>query len=86
MSCGKPHATDCAEVLHRVYLYLDREQLTVEHREEVRLHLDECGPCLQQYGLEREVQALVRRCCGGDLAPEALRQSVLVRIRQELSG
>jgi len=25
MSCGRPHETDCAEILDRVYLFHDRE-------------------------------------------------------------
>jgi mycothiol system anti-sigma-R factor len=81
MSCGDPHSTPCSEVLDAVYLYLDGEQDT-EQRDTVRLHLDECAPCLRQYGLEQAVKALVARCCGGDCAPVELRDRVLVRIQQ----
>jgi mycothiol system anti-sigma-R factor len=81
MSCGDPHETPCSEVLDAVYLYLDGEQ-DDEHREVVRLHLDECAPCLRQYGLEQAVKALVARCCGGDSAPVELRERVLVRIQE----
>ena len=81
MSCGDPHGTPCSEVLDAVYLYLDGEQ-DAEHREVVRMHLDECAPCLRQYGLEQAVKALVARCCGGDHAPVDLRERVLVRIQQ----
>ena len=83
MSCGNPHATPCTEVLERVYLYLDSE-LAVEYREQVRVHLDECGPCLREFGVEQEVRTLVHRCCGGERAPEHLRQSVLHRLRVQL--
>ncbi len=81
MSCGDPHATPCSEVLEKVYLYLDGE--ADEHdRSHLRIHLDECAPCLREYGLENAVKALVARCCGGDPLPEDLRERVLVRIAQ----
>jgi len=81
MSCGEPHETPCSEILDAVYLYLDGEQ-DDQHREKVRIHLDECAPCLRQYGLEQAVKSLVARCCGSDHAPAALRDRVLLRIQQ----
>jgi mycothiol system anti-sigma-R factor len=81
MSCGEPHETPCSEVLEAVYLYLDGEQDAHSHTK-VRLHLDECAPCLRQYGLEQAVKALVARCCGSDPVPGDLRDRVLVRIKQ----
>jgi mycothiol system anti-sigma-R factor len=80
MSCGTPHATDCREVLHAVYLYLDGE-IDIEQRRLIREHLDECAPCLRQFGVEQEVKVLVARHCGGDRAPDSLRISVLERLR-----
>ena len=81
MSCGDPHETPCTEVLDAVYLYLDGEQ-DAASRERVRVHLDECSPCLRQFGLEQAVKALVARCCGSDSAPVDLRARVLLRIQQ----
>ncbi len=81
MSCGEPHETPCSEVLDAVYLYLDGEQ-DAPSREKVRQHLDECAPCLRQFGLEQAVKALVARCCGADPVPGDLRDRVLGRIRQ----
>jgi mycothiol system anti-sigma-R factor len=81
MSCGQPHATDCSEVLEKVYLYLDHEIPPVDF-EKVRHHLDECAPCLRQYGLEQAVKSVVHRCAGADKAPETLRVSVMARIQQ----
>lgn len=81
MSCGNPHETDCREVIEAVYLYLDGE-IDAGDRGKIRVHLEECGPCLKQYGLEQEVKALVARCCGSDHAPDDLRQRVLVRLQQ----
>jgi mycothiol system anti-sigma-R factor len=80
MSCGGPHETDCREVLEEVYLYLDGE-MDATRRTLVRQHLDECSPCLRQFGVEHEVKMLVARRCGGDRAPESVRLSVLEKLR-----
>lgn len=85
MSCGKPHETDCADVLDRVYIYLDGELDSVDC-EAIQQHLDECGPCLREYGLEQEVKKLVRRCCGSDVAPAQLRDKIMSRIDEVRSG
>lgn len=81
MSCGKPHETPCSEVLDRIYWYLDRE-LSDKDCQSIRQHLDECGPCLEEYGLDELVKRLVATRCGCDPAPSELRSKVLVRIRQ----
>ncbi|HVQ93992.1 MAG TPA: mycothiol system anti-sigma-R factor [Mycobacteriales bacterium] len=81
MSCGEPHETDCGEVLADVFLYLDGE-VNTERRDRIRMHLDECSPCLRKFGIEREVRALVARCCGNDTAPETLRERVVLRLRE----
>jgi mycothiol system anti-sigma-R factor len=80
MSCGNPHETPCSEVLALVYDFLDGEA-TDEDRARIAQHLDECGPCLQQYGLEQAVKALVHRSCACR-APESLRVQIVTRIRQ----
>jgi mycothiol system anti-sigma-R factor len=80
VSCGSHHETDCREVLEEVYLYLDGE-MDAERRANIRQHLDECAPCLRQFGVEQEVKLLVARCCGGDRAPESVRLAVLTRLR-----
>jgi mycothiol system anti-sigma-R factor len=80
MSCGEPHETPCSEVLEQVYLYLDGE--AEEHdREHVRIHLDECAPCLRKYGLEQAVKALVARSCA-EAAPVDLKSRVMTRIQE----
>ncbi len=81
MSCGKPHETPCTEVLDRVYAYLDSE-LDAPDIAKIRQHLDECGPCLAEYGLDELVKQLVHKHCGHDLVPHALREKVLIRIQQ----
>jgi mycothiol system anti-sigma-R factor len=81
MSCGNPHDTDCGEVLDAVYAYLDGE-MTPDDRHVIRHHLDECSPCLRQFGIEQEVKSLVARCCGDETAPDELRSKVLARLQQ----
>ncbi|HTW21164.1 MAG TPA: mycothiol system anti-sigma-R factor [Mycobacteriales bacterium] len=81
MSCGNPHEVDCVEVIRQVYLYLDGE-IGDSAKAEVREHLDECGPCLREFGIEQEVKALVARCCGSDLAPEHLKQRIRVKLEE----
>lgn len=80
MSCGKPHAAPCEEVLQKVWLFLDSEcdQISRSH---IAQHLEECGPCLQYFGIEREIKALVHRKCGGDPTPAGLRERVRIRLR-----
>jgi mycothiol system anti-sigma-R factor len=81
MSCGSPHEVDCSEVIEQVYLYLDGE-IDDAARHKVREHLDECAPCLRQFGIEQEVKALVARCCGGDAAPDGMKERLIVRLQQ----
>jgi mycothiol system anti-sigma-R factor len=80
MSCGKPHETPCSEVLARVYSYLDGELDDAAVYGKIREHLDECGPCLREYGLEEIVKRLVRKSCGHEAVPGELRAKVLTRI------
>lgn len=79
MSCGKPHETPCSEVLARVYSYLDGEMDDAAYGQ-IRQHLDECGPCLREFGLEEVVKKLVHKCCGHESAPGDLRTKVMTRI------
>ena len=79
MGSGNSHQTDCSEVLDEVYLYLDLE-CDEQRRDLIRVHLDECSPCLREYGIEQEVKALVSRCCGGEKAPDALRERLRAKL------
>ncbi|HET9171463.1 MAG TPA: mycothiol system anti-sigma-R factor [Actinospica sp.] len=83
MSCGHPH-DDCASVLEHVYEYIDHE-MADDDLATVKQHLDDCTPCLAEYGLEQAVKSLVHRCCS-EVAPEDLRAKVLSKIRQVQAG
>jgi mycothiol system anti-sigma-R factor len=78
VSCGNPHETPCSEVLDRVYEFIDGE-LDGERRHQIKHHLDECGPCMAEFGLEEQVKAIVKRSCS-DPAPAELRAKVLRHI------
>jgi len=81
VSCGNHHDTDCREVLDRVFEYLDNEMGELDCAK-IKQHLDECGPCLQEYDLDQALKALIRRSCACESAPEELRLRVLTRITQ----
>ena len=77
MSCGKPHETDCTEVLAEVWLFLDNE-CDRDRRALLARHLDECAPCLAEYGLEEKLKRLLAAKCGGEQAPATLREHLRV--------
>ncbi len=79
MTTPGDHELDCSDVVEAVYLYIDGE-LSEEAINSIRIHLEECSPCLREYGIEQDVKALIARCCL-ETAPEALRASVLRRIQ-----
>lgn len=74
---------DCAEVLDRVYDFLDHEldnrSLTYD---EIKAHLEECRPCLSNYDIERVVREVLARSCGCEHAPDELRIRIQARIRE----
>ncbi|RRS02089.1 mycothiol system anti-sigma-R factor [Glycomyces terrestris] len=76
----KPHL-DCREVLEEVYLYLDQECSEVR-RDVIKDHLEDCSPCLSEYGIEQEVRTIVHRCCSNEKAPDDVKE----RLRQKLSA
>ena len=80
MSCGRPHDTDCGEVLAQLYLFIDHE-LDDASAGEIQHHLDECAPCLHHHELDILVRKLVARSCT-EPAPAPLRDRVLLSIRE----
>ena len=75
------HDSDCSIVLSEVYLYLDLE-CSEQRRTLIQKHLDECTGCLQEFGIEKDVKALVNRCCGDERAPTELRDRLRHRLDQ----
>lgn len=74
-----PGGTRCSEVLAEVWLFLDRE-CDESRRAVLEQHLDECAPCLAEYGIDEKLKALLARKCGNELAPDGLKD----RLRQQI--
>ncbi|TCP49210.1 mycothiol system anti-sigma-R factor [Tamaricihabitans halophyticus] len=81
MSCGKPHETPCSEVLAEVWLLLD-DECNQPRRSTLQHHLDECEPCLEQYGIHEHLKLLLARKCGGEHAPDEFKDRLRATIRQ----
>jgi mycothiol system anti-sigma-R factor len=72
---------NCQYVLERVYVFLDHE-LDDASGDVIRQHLAACEPCLERFDVELAFKSLVARRCGGDTAPQQLRDKVLGRLAQ----
>ena len=70
----------CSDILDRVFFFIDNELSTADSQQ-IRAHLEDCGPCLAKYDLERTVKSLVQRSCA-ERAPAGLRERVLLSIRE----
>ena len=68
---------DCSEKLDR---YVDRELNDTEVLE-LRLHLEGCPGCKDQYDFQSHLKRLVRLSCDCDTAPAAFRE----KLRQMLT-
>ena len=68
---------DCEHVLEQVYAFLDHE-LDPASAATIRHHLEACEPCVDTYDLEVMVKSVIRRSCGGELAPAELRSRIIV--------
>lgn len=69
----------CEQALGRLIAYVDRELEPLD-AEQVRRHIEDCRPCLDEMAVETMLKELVKRCCQ-DKAPEDLR----VRIHAQLT-
>ena len=84
-SYHRPHADEpisidsCDAVLSHVLEFLDHETEPAR-REVIAEHLEDCSPCLRQFGIEQEFKALVRRRCGGDQPPVGLRDRIKTQL------
>lgn len=71
---GDASGVDCQEALRDLYGYLDGE-ITEERRQLIRVHIEECGPCLDAFDFEVDLRRLVARTCQTE-APGSLRDRV----------
>jgi mycothiol system anti-sigma-R factor len=72
----------CKETLEKAYLFLDGELLSEHQRNEIRQHLEACGPCYQRYGLEREITMVVARLQGRARCPKDLRLRIITLLEE----
>ena len=81
MSAADPDKSDgaCSDILRRMYFFIDNE-LADADAAQIRAHLADCGPCLQEVDVERLVKGLIARSCT-EQAPVELRQRVMFSIR-----
>ena len=84
MSCGNHHDLDCGDALNHLYEFIDGEVGPVDH-DKIAQHLQECGPCLQEFDVERIVKAVVARSCF-QAAPAELKIRVLAQIESVRRG
>jgi mycothiol system anti-sigma-R factor len=63
----------CRKTLQQAYLFLDGEILSESERTEIRVHLEECAPCYERYGVDEHVKALLARLQGNCRCPDDLR-------------
>ena len=84
MSCGKPHATPCVEVLASIIFIADGERELVPHLDAVEIHLGECPPCQAELEHERAMHLLIqdslRRSCN-EQAPAELHQALAALVQ-----
>ncbi|MCV2488709.1 mycothiol system anti-sigma-R factor [Geodermatophilus sp. YIM 151500] len=69
----------CDDVLSHVFEFLDHETDDAR-RAQIAAHLEDCSPCLREFGIEQEFKALVRRRCGGDVPPPGLKDRIKLQL------
>ncbi|SSC24769.1 Anti sigma-R factor, mycothiol system,RsrA, partial [Klenkia terrae] len=73
--------TSCDDVLTHVFEFLDHETGDAR-RAVIAEHLEDCSPCLREFGIEQEFKALVRNRCGGDPTPMGLKDRIKMQLTQ----
>ena len=71
----------CDETLSELYTYLDGE-LTVEVREKIRFHLDDCPPCGDIAVFEAELRRVIASKCT-DKVPDDLRARIIAACSED---
>lgn len=76
---GRNSEDDCQQVLRDLSRYLDGE-CAEDIDTVIRRHLDDCSPCLDRAGFERELRTIIAERCR-DQAPAGLVERVLDSLR-----
>jgi anti-sigma factor (TIGR02949 family) len=69
----------CEQVVERMYEFLDHE-IDTATGDAIRHHLAACEPCMDRFDVELAVRTLVRRRCGGEVAPSQLRSKIISQL------
>ncbi|MDF0529083.1 mycothiol system anti-sigma-R factor [Tsukamurella sp. 8F] len=72
---------DCSAVMVDVWLLLDNE-CDSDAKRRLQAHIDSCSSCLEHYGIEAQIKSLVGRKCGGEQAPDGLKQRLALKLQQ----
>ncbi len=80
MSCGRPHATPCTEVIASLSAYIDGE-VEAQQYHLIAVHITECPPCEHEERAQRTVKALVVRSATVRTAPDELRARVQAQLQ-----
>ncbi|WP_026917188.1 mycothiol system anti-sigma-R factor [Gordonia shandongensis] len=75
---------DCTAVLADIWLLLDNE-CDDGARQRLEGHVNGCPSCLEHYGIQRQLKELISRKCGGEHAPEGLRDRLRMEIRRSVT-
>ena len=75
----RPGGLDCAELLDRLFLFIDNEMDDIDCAR-VRQHLEDCPPCREKYHVDCTVKTLLARSCC-EQAPPSLHERVLGSLR-----
>ncbi|GAA3572501.1 mycothiol system anti-sigma-R factor [Amycolatopsis ultiminotia] len=74
----------CEDALAEIYLLLDSE-CSPQRDAELRRHIEDCPPCLEEYGIDGQLKQLLARKCGGEHAPAELKSRLRASIRQTVA-
>jgi mycothiol system anti-sigma-R factor len=70
----------CRDILDKAMFALDGEAVSEAELVEMETHFDECRPCFERHGLEREIKFLIARLRGCDACPDTLRRRITALI------
>lgn len=73
---------NCRECVEHLYEFLDRE-VTPELERDIRIHLEECPPCGEQFDFEALFLKFLRARCRAQGAPPELKRRVLRELFDE---
>jgi mycothiol system anti-sigma-R factor len=72
----------CIEVLEQVYLFLDGEGLSESQRIDIEAHLEDCGPCFEQFGFYQASLHITARLRDATHCPDGLKAKVARLLEQ----